>query len=400
MKPVKDDNSRDYPEYKANLIHRIPMDLPGGIPVKIVLILVAFLVCFQGVIAAASLPEGRKAIRYYDHHYFLIEGTTFPGSVKESIYDRFPLSYKDQVREAVWELSKCSAGISVRFFSNSTSLSVKWELLNNVRMNHMAETGIKGIDLYYNNNGSWQYVNTARPSGKVNDFLLISDMTAQWREYNMYLPLYDGVTSLEIGIDSLSRIEKPERRGQKPVVYYGTSITQGGCASRPGMAHTSIISRKLGIESINFGFSGNGKMEKPVAELLSGIEARFFVMDGTGNMSPEEIRQNAIPLVDIIRNKHADTPIVFVECLLFEKSYLDMTTRDQVNARNDMLKAEFEKLIERGYSNIYYIENAGALGDDHEATVDGVHLTDLGFMRYADFLISKFRQHGLVAPSD
>lgn len=400
MKPVKDDHSPDDPKHKGNLIYRIPMVITVDIPVKIILILVAFLACSQGVIARASLPEGRKVIRYFDHQYFLVEGTTFPDSVKENIYDRFPLSYKDKVRDAVWELSKCTAGISVRFFSNSTSLSVKWELLNDLRMNHMAETGIKGIDLYFNNNGSWQYVNTARPAGKVNDFLLISDMTALWREYKMYLPLYDGVTRLEIGIDSLSRIEKPERRGQKPVVYYGTSITQGGCASRPGMAHTSIISRKLDIESINFGFSGNGKMEIPVAELLSGIEAKFFVMDGTGNMSPEEIRQNAIPLVDIIRNKHTDTPIVFVECLLFEKSYLDNTTRDQVNARNDMLKAEYGKLIERGYSNIYYIENTGALGDDHEATVDGVHLTDLGFMRYADFLISKFKQFDLVAPSD
>ncbi len=192
-------------------------------------------------------------------------------------------------------------------------------MLNDAKMNHMAETGIKGIDLYFKTDNGWQYVNTARPTGKSNDFLLVNNMPAKNREYKMYLPLYDGVTYLEVGIDSLSKIEKPVKSNQKPVVFYGTSITQGGCASRPGMVHTSIISRKLNVDCINFGFSGNGKMEKPVAELISGINPLFYVMDGTGNMSPEEIQENAIPLVEIIRSKHPVTPIVFVECLMFEK---------------------------------------------------------------------------------
>jgi hypothetical protein len=353
------------------------------------------LTCFTVFAPAQNTPPGGEKIKYYDENYFLIEGTTFTDSVKENLYDRFPASYKNKVRPPVWSLSKSSAGISVRFISNSTTVSVKWELLNDTKMNHMAETGIKGIDLYFNNGYTWQYINTARPSGKVNTFLLISNMKAERREYKLYLPLYDGVTKLEVGIDSLCYIEKPPKGSGRPIVFYGTSITQGGCASRPGMVHTSIISRKLNIECINFGFSGNGKMEKPVAELISGIDALFYVMDGTGNMTPKDISDNAVPLVEIIRSKHPATPIVFVECTMFEKAALDEITRNSINEKNDMMKSEYKKMLEKGFKNIYYIENKGALGNDHEATVDAVHFTDLGFLRYADFLISRFRKFRL-----
>lgn len=330
--------------------------------------------------------------KFYDHNFFLIEGTAFSGAVREGLYDRLPLSYKDKVREAVWDLSKNSAGISLRFLTNSTSVRVRWELLNNLQMNHMAETGIKGIDLYFKNGAEWQYLNTARPSGKTNDYLLIDNMTPELREFKMYLPLYDGVVKLEIGIDSLGNMILPQKNESKPIVFYGTSITQGGCASRPGMAHTSIISRKLDVECINFGFSGNGRMEKPIAELISGIDAQFYVLDGTNNMTPEQIRENAIQLVEIIRNRHPVTPVIFVEGMLNDKSWLDEKTRDQENAKNSALRREYEEMKRRGFKNIYYIEQAGGKGSDSESTVDGIHLTDLGFSRYADFLIKEFRR--------
>lgn len=355
---------------------------------------------FSGGVSLASgqnLISGKEGKpKYYGKESFLIEGTPFPDSIKENTYDRFPISYKNKVRQPVWHLSKASAGISVRFLSNSSAINVKWVLINDSKMNHMAETGIKGIDLYCKADNKWQYVNTARPTGKENVFLLINNMPVKMREYKMYLPLYDGVSRLEIGIDSLSKIVKPVRTNQRPIVFYGTSITQGGCASRPGMAHTNIISRKLDAECLNFGFSGNGKMEKPVAELISGIDASCYVIDGTGNMSPSEVHENAIPLVEIIRSKHPSTPIIFVECTMFEKAFFEDTTRYSINNKNKALKEEYEKMGKRGFSDIYYIDNKGALGDDHETTVDGVHFTDLGFLRFADFLISKFDQLNLT----
>jgi len=293
-------------------------------------------------------------------------------------------------------LSKSSAGISVRFLTNSSAINVKWELLNDTKMNHMAETGMKGIDLYCKVDHNWQYVNTARPTGKVNEYLLIDNMTVKMREYKMYLPLYDGITKLEIGIDSLSDIEKPGRINQKPIIFYGTSITQGGCASRPGMAYTNIISRKMDVECVNFGFSGNGKMEKPLAELISGIDASCYVIDGTGNMLPEEVHANAIPLIETIRGKHKTTPIVFIEGPISEKAFFEDTTKNIYNSKNMALKIEYEKMIKKGFHNIYYIDNKKLKGKDHESTVDGVHFTDLGFLRFTDFLILKFEQFKLT----
>jgi hypothetical protein len=355
---------------------------------------------FAGSAPFAGAQEVRRdkgdGMRYYGKESFLIEGTTIPDSLKESPYDRLPNSYRNKVRPPVWGLSKASAGISVRFRSNSTTIKVRWELLNNARMSHMAETGIKGVDLYCRVNDRWQYVNTAKPSGKENEALLINNMTSELREYKMFLPLYDGVTKLEIGIDTLRKIEKPARSDRRPIVFYGTSITQGGCASRPGMAYTNIISRKLNVECVNYGFSGNGKMESSIAELLSEIDASFFVIDCLPNMLSDEIRQNAIPLVEIIRSKHPAIPIVFVEGLLHERAFLDDTTKARLDEKNRVLRSEYDKILEKGYTNIFYVESKGALGDDHEGTVDGVHFTDLGFIRFADYLISKFEQFKLT----
>mgnify|MGYP000078751529 FL=1 len=223
-------------------------------------------------------------ISYYGRKHFLIEGTAIADSLKESPYDRLPISYKEKVREPVWDLSKASAGITVRFHSNSTSINLKWTVLNDFDMPHMAATGIKGIDLYTKYNNKWRYVTTAGalvgqkkyqnnnvPKDSINEYELIKNLTPEFREYKLFLPLYDGVTRLEIGIDANATIKRAVPNAQKPIVFYGTSITQGGCASRPGMAHTNIISRKLDMECINYGFSGNGRMEMPIVEHISAI---------------------------------------------------------------------------------------------------------------------------------
>ena len=146
--------------------------------------------------------------------------------------------------------------IAVRFRSNSTSISAKWEVRNNMSMNHMTPTGIKGLDLYCLQDGKWIFAGSGRPQGKVNKATIVSNMLPEEREYLLYLSLYDGVTSLSIGVDSLAEITQPAvdlPQREKPVVFYGTSILQGGCASRPGMAHTNILERWLNRECIKSG---------------------------------------------------------------------------------------------------------------------------------------------------
>ena len=350
-----------------------------------------------------------STVIYHGRQHFLIEGTAISDSLKESPYDRLPISYKEKVREPIWDLSKASAGITVRFHSNSTSINLKWTVLNDLDMSHMAATGIKGIDLYTKYNNKWRYVTTAGalvglktyqnksiPADSINEYELIKNMTPEFREYKLFLPLYDGVTKLEVGIDSAASIEKATPSSEKPIVFYGTSITQGGCASRPGMAHTNIISRKLDVDCINYGFSGNGRMETPIVELISEIDARFYVIECLQNMDSEQVKERVKPLVDIIRTNHPYTPIVLVENMMYTMAFLNQTLETRLIEENTSLKNEYDKIIKNGTPNIFYIKDNKEFLVDNEGTVDGVHLTDLGFKRYADYLIENFKKFKLI----
>ena len=360
-------------------------------------LLLAFIVgCQQNTSNNIIYSSTFDDIEYFGEDSFLLEGTDIPDSLKENKYDRLPASYKEIVRKPVWDLSKNSAGLSIRFLSNSSVITVKWELLNDLSMGHMPDTGIKGVDLDFKNNNAWQYINTGIPLGFKNEYRLIDNMDNELREYRMFLPLYDGLKSIEIGIDNSSFIRKPKTSEKKPIIFYGTSITQGATASRPGMAHTNIISRKLDRDVINFGFSGNGRMEQPISKLISESNPIFYVIECMPNMSPDMITSNTIPLVDTIRNKHPNTPIILVDLFNSPLTALDNNIDKSRNEMNNALKTEYEKMIDNGYDNIIYLESRNSLGDDFEGTVDAVHFTDIGFNRYSNFLIKKFKEHKLI----
>ena len=282
-------------------------------------------------------------IKYFGEDSFLLEGTDIADSLKENKYDRLPASYKEFVREPVWNLSKNSAGLSIRFLSNSSVITAKWELLNNLSMDHMPDTGIKGIDLYFKNNDKWQYINTGRPAGFKNEYRLVDNMSNEVREYKIFLPLYDGLKKIEIGIDNSSFIRKPEINEKKPIIFYGTSITQGACASRPGMAHTNIISRKLDRNVVNFGFDGNGRMEQSISELMSESNPAFYVIECMPNMYPPNlVTSNTIPLVDSIRNKNPDTTIILVDLFTSPITVLDDNMNKLSKEMNNSLRTEYE----------------------------------------------------------
>ena len=330
-------------------------------------------------------------IKYYGEESFLLEGTFIHDSLKENRYDRLPASYKEIVREPVWDLSKHSSGLSIRFLSNSSVITAKWEVLNNFSMDHMPDTGIKGVDLYFKDNDEWQYINTGVPVGFNNEYKLVENMENELREYKLFLPLYDGIKNIEIGVDSLSYVKKPMSNEKKPIVFYGTSITQGACASRPGMAHTNIISRQLDRDVINFGFSGNGRMEESIANLISDSNPIFYVIECMPNMYPPDlVSNNTIPLIDTIRAKDFDTPIILVDLFTSPITALDKNAIRGTSEMNNALKSQYDKMINSGYNNIIYLETQSALGNDFEGTVDAVHFTDLGFIRYSDFLVKKF----------
>lgn len=314
----------------------------------------------------------------------------------ETLYERLPAFLKNLTREPVWNLGKNTSGLAIRFRSNSSSVSAKWEVLANVNLNHMTHTGVKGLDLYAWKDNSWQFVNSARPTGKINEAVIISNMDAVEREYIMYLPLYDGVVNLQIGVDSTAFIEMPILDFPKttaPIVFYGTSITQGGCATRPGMSYPNILSRTLNREIINLGFSGNGQLDYEIAELMATrSDIGLFVLDFIPNVSLEQLKEKTVPFVSKMREKDGTIPILFVESVLFTHMKFDHATHAIVRDKNAELRKQFDKLKTSGYQNIYYLSSENLIGDDGEGTVDGVHLTDLGFLRMADAMKIKIEK--------
>jgi len=330
---------------------------------------------------------------FYDASAFQLLGK-IPDAT-ETRYERLPARLKGVSRQAVWDLGKNTAGLAVRFSSDSRQISVRWETLNDLNMNHMTPTGIKGLDLYCMENGVWTFANSARPAAKKSEVAVISNMEKKEREWMLYLPLYDGIVSLEIGIDSTASIGQPKidlPQRTKPIVAYGTSILQGGCASRPGMAHTNILSRMLNREVINLGFSGNALLDYEIAELMAECDASLYILDFVPNASVEQIKDKAEKFYRILREKHPGTPIVFIEDPIFPLSKYDLNMQNEVREKNKALRSVFEILKAKKEKNIRLISSAGMIGTDSEATVDGIHFTDLGFMRYAEYLYPKISE--------
>jgi hypothetical protein len=188
----------------------------------------------------------------------------------ESYFDRLPARAKGVVRDAVWDLSRHSTSMSVRFDTDADAIYARYDLTTpRIAMPHMPATGVSGLDLYGRLGDRWQWVGITKPSAQHVEEPLAEKLASGRRAYVVYLPLYNGVKSLEIGVSKGATFTPTPPRKDKPVLFYGTSITHGACASRTGMCFVNILGRRLDRPMLNFGFSGNGKMEVEVAKFLA-----------------------------------------------------------------------------------------------------------------------------------
>lgn len=311
-------------------------------------------------------------------------------------YDRLPASLEGKIRKPLWDLGRNTAGLAVRFRSNTTTVRLRWENLNGFRMNHMTDTGVRGFDLYARlDNGEWRFAGSARPgSGKKNDLRVVSGMEPKEREYILYFPLYDGVVSAAIGVDSLATFLPAKVNDpicEKPVVFYGTSLLQGGCAARPGMAYTNIIERKLGRECINLGFSGNGQLDLDIARLMAKVDAGAYILDFVPNCKVEQMQDSMLTFYSIIRKSHPTTQMLFIEQPMYANATFDRKTYNDITRKNEVFDSIYN-VIRKQDKNVLLLHSKGVLGDDDEATVDGTHFTDLGMMRYANTLLPIIRK--------
>ena len=324
-----------------------------------------------------------------------IQGIISPDLPRNYSCQRLPQKFKNSIRKEIWDLSENSAGVNVSFICDTSELIVKWNIKNNLSMHHMADTGIKGLDLYQKKNNNWHYISTGLPNNKNNEQVLFKGLSKKLREYRLHLPLYDTVTNIQFGLDKTSRLISIENK-KKPIIFYGTSITQGGCASRPGLAYTNIISRELNNECINLGFSGNGHLEKSIGKIISKIDAKIYVIECMANIDKNIIKKNTIPLINTIRKNlnNQNTPIVFFEQCV-DLNSLDKNFIKSVLEKNNELKIQIEKAINIGEKELYIIKQIGCIDKDNESTVDGIHFNDLGFKRYAKHFIKNIYKLGI-----
>lgn len=333
----------------------------------------------------------QESFKYTDGHLLNLRGSSFFTS---NDYDRIDSVQRKKLPPAVQSLAQNSAGLNINFETNATCIRVNWELDKFVELWNMTPVAVNGLDLYALKNGKWQYVASARPQGNKNSVLLIDNLNGDKTTYRLHLPLYSKLTKLKVGVPVSADIAPADKvfSLSEKIAIYGSSITQGASASRPGMAYPSIIARKLGVETINLGFSGSAKMEIEMAEILANISADVYILDCVPNASPEQIKQRAVPFVRLLRKKRPDVRIIMVESIYRETAHWNIETKKRVESQNEAFKKAYEILINENAENLFYITSDNLIGDDHESTIDGTHLTDLGFMRFADEIITTLKK--------
>jgi hypothetical protein len=334
---------------------------------------------------AALVPA--QDIVWRDARELRIEGQAFAGTAAP--WDRLPASAEAAVPAPVWSLSRHAAGILVRFVTDAPRIEARWALSSEqLAMPHMPASGVSGLDLYVRGERGLRWVAATRPNARENHAKLanLGQGSGAPREFGLYLPLYNGLRTLEIGVPEGASLEPaPDRlAAQPPIVFYGTSITQGASASRPGTCHVALLGRRLDRPVVNLGFSGNGRMELPLADLIAEIEAAVYVVDCLPNMTPALVAERTVPFVRRLRERRPATPILLVEDRTFANAEFVPGRLEEHRARRAALRVAFDELRAGGVEGLEYLSGDRLLGADGDDTVDGSHPSDLGFARQAD----------------
>ena len=345
-----------------------------------------------------------KGVRWIDGKLLPIEGRAFDNV--DHYYDRLPSNVTAKVNGGVRAMRHHTAGMQFRFTTDSKKLHFKWVPYNaRLSMDHMPSTGVSGIDVYQQTpDGVWRYVKTGRITNAKG-----GSLTIDWTPGTpclVNLPLYNGVKSFSLGIEPNAKISSapPHRGASKPVVFYGTSITHGGCASRPGLAFVNVVGRTLDVPVVNLGFSGSGVMEYEMSEHLAAIDASCYVLDCLWNMGMTKaddvnnrrgrnVDENYEPFIRNLRAKRPNVPIVMAE-------RCDVYCGPQ-NSQDKFIRKLYEKLIAEGWTNLVYLPKDKMYTGDLEGTVDGCHPNDWGMMSMGKaFSVGVAQALHLPAPRD
>ncbi|MDR2345168.1 MAG: SGNH/GDSL hydrolase family protein, partial [Planctomycetaceae bacterium] len=319
-------------------------------------------------------PTLENGVAWYDAAKWSCEGRGWNDTFTP--FTRLPERAKEHVTAAVWNLSQHSAGLVVRFKTNASNIQVRHQVAESLTMPHMTTVGSSGLDLYAKDKeGHWRWAGCSKPTAQKYEAIILQGVSQEMREYALYLPLYNVTAALSIGISEKNIFEAVVPSVKKPVFYYGTSITHGCSASRPGMAVPAILGRRLDMPVINFGFSGSAKMEHDLAKIISEVDASVFIFDSLPNMSPQQVKERAETFIREVCKVHPNTPVILVEDRTFTNAWLKPNVQKTHLERRNFLRQTYEKLTAEGMKNLIYAEGQHLLGDDDEGTVDSSHPT-------------------------
>ena len=360
------------------------------------------LLFFAALLGASAFAQ----VKWYnpmEAGFPVIQNQGWVGEERENPYHRFPARAKETLRGNVWGLGRHAAGECITFTTNAKEIYVKYTVSGGKAMNHMPATGVTGVDLYTHERhgkelwvgaSSYSFGDTVRYQfGRGNQQIDFDG--GRHHLYTLYLPLYNEVKYLEIGVNEGAKFEFEEIRQDRPIVAYGTSIAQGACASRPGMAWTNILHRRMGRPVYNYGFSGNAYFEKSIIDFLGEIDAKVYIFDALPNshsISPIEVLTDTIvKAVKQLREVRPNTPILLADHLGYPHGGTIKYWKGQEDHANKAQKAAYEKLIAEGVKHVYHLTYA-ELGMHQDATVEGIHPSDYGMVIYADAYEKKLRE--------
>lgn len=319
---------------------------------------------------------------------FVLEGFAWHTPGKPSFY-RLPenILTTEQVNEGALWLAHNTPGGAIRFRTDAKTIALRAKLVYSSDMNHMPRAGSAGFDIYRGVGKNSFHVGTVQPcrdQEKVEQIACLNPLPGEMADFTLNFPLYGGAENIEIGIEPGARIEPPTPRAvTDPVLFYGSSITQGGCASRPGNNYCSMLCRAVDAPQINLGFSGCGRGEPKIAELISELKLSAFVFDYDHNApNPEHLLATHEPFFRIVRAKQPELPVIFMSMcntwFEFNNARLAVDRK-----RRDIIRATYDHAVANGDRNVYFIDGAELFGteDRTDCTVDGCHPNDLGFHR-------------------
>lgn len=314
-------------------------------------------------------------------------------------YQRLPNTLKDEVRQPVWALAQNTAGEYIEFTSTSRKIKVRYQVSGPQSMPHMPSTGVSGLDLYaHNEKGTWDWA-PGKYAFKDTINYTFDNIAAKHGEiFRLYLPLYNSVKWLEVGVEKDETLTFLPINTQKPIVVYGTSIAQGGCASRPGLAWPSIFGRKINTPVINLAFSGNGRLEAPILNHIAQVGAKLYILDcmpnlGSRTLYPEEeIRKRVNEAVSTLQKNQPNTPTLLVEHSGGVNDHvLDTVRNNEFKTSSQIITKIYHELKAKGIKNIYLLTTK-EIGMGIESTVDGTHPNDIGMMEHAVAFEKKYKE--------